>query len=88
MQIVFIINGEDVPIDCTPWTSLATARAWAMEESYNTGRPAEEWELRNERGYRLDPALKVGACGFRDRERIFLTLAAGIGGDFAQASGW
>jgi len=80
MQIVFIIHGEDVPIDYVGWMSLGTARLLAVTESHNTGRPPEEWELRDERGVRLDPNRKVGSCGFRDRERLFLSLEIGVGG--------
>jgi hypothetical protein len=80
MRIVFIINGEDVPIACADWLSLGTIREWATEDSHNTGRPAEEWELRDERGVRLDPKRSVKSYNFRDRERLFLTLAVGIGG--------
>lgn len=87
MRIVFIINGEDVPVDCAPWTALATARAWATEESHNTGRPAEDWEIRDERGNRLDPTRRVGVCNFRDRERLFLTLGIGVGGSL-RADRW
>ena len=80
MKLVFIINGEDIPVDCTEWLTLKIVREWAVVDSHNTGRPAEEWELRDERGVRLDPNRTVGSYSFRDRDRLFLTLQVGIGG--------
>lgn len=81
ITIIFIVNGEDVPVNADVHAPLADARNKALADSHNTGRPPEEWEVRDERGVRLQPDQKVKAFSFPDRARLFLTLQIGVGGE-------
>ena len=80
LTIVFIVNGEDVPVEASVHAPLLAARNKALADSHNTGRPPEEWEIRDERGELLPPDRKVEAFNFADRVRLFLTLRVGAGG--------
>ena len=80
ITIIFIVNGEDVPVDASVHAPLLAARNKALADSHNTGRPPEEWEVRDERGVLLPPEQKVETFNFPDRVRLFLTLRVGAGG--------
>lgn len=80
ISIVFVVNGEDVPVTVNPHEPLGAARNKALSLSKNTGRPPEEWEIRDEAGTPLDPGQKIATFGFGPRVRLFLTLKVGAGG--------
>ncbi len=80
IAIMFIVNGEDVPIEANLHEPLAAARNKALAESKNTGRAPAEWEVRNEGGIPLDASLAVGSFNFQPGVRLFLTLKVGAGG--------
>jgi len=80
MMILFIANGEDIWVDIPATEPLGAVRDQALTKSRNTGRPPEEWTIRNERGESLDPAAKVESFGFPSRVRLFLSLQVGFGG--------
>ena len=80
LALVFIINGEDVWVKTNFHAPLRAARAKALEESGNTGRPPDEWEIRNEAGTLLDPAMTPEDLHLKDSTRLFLTLKVGAGG--------
>jgi len=79
--LIFIINGEGVPVSCNTDDYIGTARNLALSESHNTGRPPNEWEIRNEKGYLLDPELTIDDHGLKNGDKLFLTLQVGVGGD-------
>jgi len=78
--IIFIINGEDVPIDVDASSSLRSARDKALVASHNTGRPHDEWEIRSEAGRVLCPDDPIDSMNFPRKVRLFLTLRVGAGG--------
>lgn len=78
--IVFVVNGEDVTVTANSHEPLGAARNKALAVSKNTGRPPEEWEIRNAEGTPLDPGQKIMLFGFGPRVRLFLTLKVGAGG--------
>lgn len=80
IRLVFIANGEDVPVYVGLKESLGTGREKALMVSHNTGRPSEEWEIRDERGVLLPTEPDSGSFGFVDGQRLFLTLRVGFGG--------
>lgn len=80
MHIIFIVNGENVPVEADINSPLAEARNKALAASYNTGRPPDEWGIRDERGVLLSPDAKVESYGFKEAVRLFLTLGTGAGG--------
>jgi len=80
ISLIFIVNGVDVPIDANLNQPLKVAREKALKESNNTGRPADEWEIHNDKGQILDPDKKVKELGLTDGDRLFLNLKVGAGG--------
>ncbi len=78
--IVFIVNGEDVPATVNTHEKLHAARNKALAASKNTGRPPDEWEIRDEQGTLLDPNATIASFSFPPRVRLFLTLKVGAGG--------
>lgn len=76
-KLLFIVNGEDVRVPSFDYDTLGDAKHDALAISRNTGRPAEDWELRDERGVRLEP--ETNASLFFGKP-VFLTLAIGAGG--------
>lgn len=81
MILIFLINGEDVPVETDELEFLYKARNKALADSHNTGRPAEEWEIRNEKGELLDPNTRVSfGNDLKNGSKLFLTLEVGFGG--------
>lgn len=87
IQLCFIINGEDVLVHVGREESLAVGREKALAKSHNTGRPAPEWEIRDERGVLLPGEPKAETFDFKDGQRLFLTLKVGFGGAMVQRNG-
>jgi hypothetical protein len=80
IAILFIVNGEDVIVHAELAEPLAAARNKALAETRNTGRPPDEWEVRDETGVLLDPSLPMTDFQFRPGVRLFLSLRVGAGG--------
>lgn len=78
--LLFIINGEKVPITASPEETLAEARNVALEVSKNTGRTTEDWEVRKDSGELLDVCQTVRELALERHERLFVTLRMGVGG--------
>ncbi len=79
-SLVFVINGEDQWVKTNIHTPLHAARAKALAESSNTGRPPEEWEIRSESGAFVDPAKTPEDLHLKENTRLFLSLKVGAGG--------
>lgn len=80
MNIIFIINGENVPVELDMDEPLCVWRDRALQKSHNTGRPFAEWDVRDERGVRLSPWDTPADRDFANNERVFLCLQMGCGG--------
>lgn len=81
LNLVFVVNGEDVSVEVRRDAPLDEARGQALTRSQNTGRPAADWEIRDQHGQQLDPRLPVGTySSIREGGRLFLTLKTGAGG--------
>ena len=81
LALVFIVNGEDVPVEAEESAPLAEARDQALRQSRNTARPPGDWELYDLQGRPiLDVSKPLGAFGFATGTRLFLTLKVGAGG--------
>jgi hypothetical protein len=86
-HVLIIVNGEDVAVPVAAGESLSHARALALQQTKNTGRPPEEWEIRSATGRLLDPWARLGPEHYKGRHvwidgdgRLFLTLRIGFGG--------
>lgn len=78
--LIFIINGQDYSIQVDTQLPLAIAVQQVLQESGNTGRPAEEWEVRDSAGALLETSRSPHALGLHNRTRLFLSLKVGAGG--------
>ena len=79
ITIVGIINGVDVRVDLNPNQTVAAFRNKACEETNNTGRPFQEWEVHDDSGRHVSSRVTVGKR-FKDGARVFLNLKVGAGG--------
>ena len=80
MRLVFIINGVDLSIDVNMDAPLIEAVQRVLEESNNTGRPPEEWEVRDVGGVLLEINRTPKELGLQEGARLFLSLRVGAGG--------
>ena len=78
--LVFIINGVDYPVHVNFEAPLAIAVERALVESHNTGRPPDEWEVRNAAGVLLEKDRTIEDLGLKNGARLFLSLRVGAGG--------
>jgi hypothetical protein len=84
IQLVYVVNGEDVPVDANVNAPLAVAAEHALRDSQNLGsRPLDQWEVRDAKGVLLEMTRKVGDLGLQGGSRLFLSLRAGAGGSKA-----
>lgn len=80
IQLIFIINGANFPLEVNMNETLGSAVARALAESGNTGRPPSEWQVRDANGVLLETQRKLEDFGFTNGTRLFLSLAVGAGG--------
>ena len=81
ITLIFIINGEDFPVETNVEAPLLVAVERALVESGNTGRrDPREWEVRDSSGVLLEVDRTVKELGLKDRARLFLSLKVGAGG--------
>ncbi len=80
IRIIFIINGQDYPIDASLHAPLMEAVEQALAVSGNTGRAPDEWEVRDASGVLLEKNRSPKDLGLNDGVRLFLSLRVGAGG--------
>jgi len=80
IKIIFIINGQDYPIEANINAPLMEAVQRALAKSDNKGRPPEEWEVRDANGVLLEKHRTPKDIGLVEGVRLFLSLRVGAGG--------
>ncbi len=81
ITLVFIINGENFPVEATVDVLLIVAVEKALARSGNTGRrDPREWEVRDSSGVLLEVDRTIKELGLKDGARLFLSLRVGAGG--------
>jgi hypothetical protein len=81
ITLVFIINGENFPLEVYVELLLIGAVEKALLLSGNTGRrDPREWEVRDARGVLLEVDRSILDLGLKDDDRLFLSLRVGAGG--------
>ena len=80
MRLILIVSGEDISVQTTHWESLANLRDFALTATHNTGRPLDDWDIRDTRGVWQHPNATVENSYLRDGDRLFVTLRVGVGG--------
>lgn len=80
VNLIFIINGQDYSIEANVHAPLIEAVQRALAESDNTGRPPDEWEVRDVSGVLLENNRTPKDLGLNEGARLFLSLRVGAGG--------
>lgn len=57
--MTFVIMGEEYTCGAGEGLTLSDVRRVALNETYNTGRPPEDFDVRDEAGNLLDPDTNV-----------------------------
>lgn len=79
-EITVVVNGKPEAIKVDLDEPIADAVNTALEDSGNSGQPAEQWELRDEAGQVLDLGKTFGELDITEGAKLFLSLKAGVGG--------
>ena len=80
VRLIFIINGQDFAIEANANAPLIEAVQRALAVSGNTGRPADEWEVRDIKGVLLAKNRTPKELHLDNGTRLFLSLQVGAGG--------
>jgi hypothetical protein len=81
ITLIFIINGENFPVDANDHAPLLVAVERALQLSGNTGRrDPREWEVRDSAGVLLEVDRSIRDLGLKNDARLFLSLKVGAGG--------
>ena len=81
ITIVFVVNGENFPVETNVNAPLLSAVERALALSGTTGRTDPgEWEVRDANGVLLEMGRKIKDLGLEDGVRLFLSLRVGAGG--------
>lgn len=80
ITLIFIINGVDFSLEANVNAPLKEAVVRALAESHNTGRPPDEWEVRDSNGVLLEMLRSLRDLGLKNGARLFLSLRVGAGG--------
>jgi hypothetical protein len=79
ITVKVIVNGTPTDVKTNVNAPLKSVIEKALEQTGNTGRPIEDWELKWN-GQVLDPNKKVNDYDIPDGAELFLSLRAGQGG--------
>lgn len=80
VALIFVINGENYPVDANQNAALMAAVEHALKSSGNQSRPASEWELRDASGNLMDKSRSAKSYGLTNGTKLFLSLKVGAGG--------
>lgn len=79
VSLVIVVNTAPVTISINENSPLKAAAQKALEQTQNTSRPLEDWEMKRDAQV-LDLGEKIKTFGFTSGEELFLSLKAGVGG--------
>jgi len=80
VQLAIVVNGQLTMVDANLNAPLGSVIPKALEQTGNTGQPADNWELRDAAGQILDIHTKIEDYHFPPDVKLFLNLKAGVGG--------
>jgi hypothetical protein len=82
ITLLFIINGENFPVETKVSEPLIAPVERALVLSGNTGRrDPREWEVRDSTGVLLEVDRTIEELVLKDGARLFLNLKVGAGGN-------
>lgn len=79
-DIKVVVNGQAVEVKANENAPLQTIVNKALEAGGTAGQNPDSWQLTDEDGKVLDPAMKVGLAGIGAGMTLFLSLKAGAAG--------
>ena len=82
ITLTVVVNGKPTQLEANVNAPLRTVIPRALEQTGNTGRSPDSWELKDEAGNVLNVDRKIDEFGFTDSTKLFLSLKAGAGGSF------
>ena len=80
VDLAVVVNGQPTVVAANLNAGLESIIGKALEQTGNSGQPAENWELRDAGGALLDLHTKIRDHHFPADVRLFLNLKAGLGG--------
>lgn len=79
ISLIIVVNTIPVTITENENVPLKVVVQKALEQTNNTGRPLEDWELKKD-ALVLNLSEKIKGYGLTDHQELFLSLRAGVGG--------
>jgi hypothetical protein len=80
IELQVIVNGQPTTVEGNVNAPLRSVIGRALDQTGNTGQPADNWELRDAGGVLLPVDQKIGDFHFPADVKLFLNLKAGVGG--------
>ena len=81
VSVTVVVSGKDTAVEIPEDSPLSAVIPKALEQTGNSGRPPQDWELKDAQGNILDLDKRVGDYNFSKETPIFLSLKAGVGGN-------
>lgn len=78
--LTIVVNGTPTDVEINENAPIRTVIPKALEQTGNTGRPPEDWQLTDADGNPLDLGRKIEDFEFAEGTRLLLSLKAGVGG--------
>jgi hypothetical protein len=79
-RVEVIVNGKPTVVEYVPHEQGRVLVEKALKQTQNSARPPEDWELRNEKGAKLEQGLRISEYHLKPHDKLFLNLKAGGGG--------
>ncbi len=79
-RVEVIVNGKPTTVEYNPQEHGRALVEKALRQTQNSARPPEDWELRNEKGVKLEQGLRISEYHLQPHDKLFLNLKAGGGG--------
>lgn len=79
ITLVIVVNTTPTTVKINETAPLKAAAEKALEQTHNTGRPLDDYEMRLGNTV-LDMSKKVKDYNLKDGTELFLSLKAGTGG--------
>ena len=79
-MLTIVVNGQPTEVEANENAPIRTVIPKALEQTANTGRPPEDWQLTDAEGNPLDLGRKIEDFGFAPGVTLLLSLKAGVGG--------
>jgi len=80
ISLIIVVNTIPVTITINENAPLKAAAEKALEETKNSGRPLQDWEMKLDDKI-LDLDKKIKSYDFPNNQELFLSLKAGVGGN-------